>query len=125
VKRDKDAARTARGSIRLVHRFGVVAAWRREYLELGAGAGVADDLVEGLAVGDGAVDEFGVDVVFEEDLLGGAGFLVGPPDEVRGELLEQVEDLGGNLDYVLVHVSTVLHFSSVRLLFRMGDAKAG
>ena len=111
--------------MRLVDAFGVGAGCGREYLELGSGAGFADDLVEGLAVGDGAVDEFGVDVVFEEDLLCGAGFFVGPLDEARGELFEQVEDFGGNLDGVDAHIDTLSPFWSAGWLRCMGDAKVG
>ena len=93
--------------MRLVDAFGGAAGCRREYLGLGSGAGFADDLVERLAVGDGAVDEFGVDVVFEENFLCGAGFLVVPPDKARGALLEQVKDFGGNLNDMDAHIDTL------------------
>ena len=37
-----------------------------------------EDFVDGFSLGDGAVDDFAINVIIDDDVLRGAGFFVGP-----------------------------------------------
>jgi hypothetical protein len=92
---------------------------------LGPCTDCTDNFVERLAVGNGPVDKLAVHIIFHNDLLRRAGLFFRPRDISRGPPLQQVEDLRGNIDHVLVHTSNVLHFSVARLVFRTGNANVG
>jgi hypothetical protein len=91
------------GLVRLFESLGGIATGLGVGQDRGVGAEFADDLVQRLAVSNGAVDELQIDVIFEENFLGRSGFLGLPAGEVRGAALEQPEDLGRYLDYVNSH----------------------
>jgi hypothetical protein len=95
-----------------------------EHRALGLGTNFADNFVERLVVGDGPVNKLAVHIVSHKNLLGRARLLFRTRDKPRCPLLQQAENFRGNLDHVLLHVSTLLHFSIARLFFRIDDADA-
>jgi hypothetical protein len=72
-------------------------------------------LIESLSVRDGPVNQFRIDVVADKDSLDWARLFFRPGDVARGSLLQQTEDLSGNINHVLVHMHSLLTF------FRSGN----
>ena len=69
-----------------------------------------DNLVESFSLGDGPVNEFVVNVIFHKNSLGRAGFFIRPRDIGGCALLQQTENLSGNLYDLLAHFRSLAAF---------------
>ena len=66
-----------------------------------------EDFVDGFPLGNGAVNYFAVNVIVDDDVLRGAGFLAGPGYIERGHPLQEVEDMSGDFEQVSVHATPI------------------
>src|SRR5260221_8106638 len=66
-----------------------------------------EDFVDGFSLGNGAVDDFAVNVIVDDDVLGGTGFFVGPGDIEGSQPLQEVECLSGDFQHVSIHATPV------------------
>jgi hypothetical protein len=64
-----------------------------------------EDFVDGLSLGNSAVDDFVVHVIVDDDALRGAVFFVGAEDTKRCPPSEKAEDMSGNLQHVSIHAT--------------------
>jgi len=67
-------------------------------------ADLADNLVERSMMVNGAVDEFAVDIIWQDDLLCRTRFLFRPLHQPWCPFLEEMKDFRGNLNNVLIHL---------------------
>jgi len=66
-----------------------------------------EDFVDGFSLGDGAVDDFAVNVIVHDDVLSGTGFFGGPGYIERRQPSQEVEDLSGDFEHVSVHATPI------------------
>src|SRR6266404_12227 len=66
-----------------------------------------EDFVDGFSLGDGAVDDFAVNVIVHDDVLCGACFFGGPGYIERRQPSQEVEDLSGEFEHVSVHATPI------------------
>jgi len=56
-----------------------------------------EDFVDGLSLGNGTVDNFGVNVIVDHDALRGTVFFVGAGDAEQFPPAEEAEDMSGDM----------------------------
>src|SRR6266404_2508149 len=66
-----------------------------------------EDFVDGFSLGNGAVDDFAVNVIVDDDVLRGTGFFGGPGYIERRQPSQEVEDLSGEFEHVSVHATPI------------------
>ena len=65
------------------------------------------DFVDGFPLGNGAVDDFAVNVIVHDDVLCGTGFFGGPGYIERRQPSQEVEDLSGDFEHVSVQATPI------------------
>jgi hypothetical protein len=66
-----------------------------------------EDFVDGFSLGDGAVDDFAVNVIVDGDVLRGAVFFVGPRYVERRQPPQEVEYMSGDFEHVSMHATPI------------------
>jgi hypothetical protein len=64
-----------------------------------------EDLVDCFPFGNGAIDDFIVNVVFNHDVLRGAGSFFGTGYIERGQLSQKTKDMSGDFQHVSIHTT--------------------
>jgi hypothetical protein len=70
-----------------------------------ASADFEEDFVDGFSFGNGAVDDFAVNVIFDHDMLRGTGSFVGAGDVEWRQLSQKAEDMSGDFQHVSIHAT--------------------
>jgi hypothetical protein len=66
-----------------------------------------EDFIDGFSLGDGAVDDFAINVIVDDDVLCGTGFYVGPGDVNRRQPPQEVEYMSGDFEHVSMHATPI------------------
>jgi hypothetical protein len=75
-----------------------------------------EDFVDGFSFGDGAVDDFAVNVIVDHDVLRGAGFFVRAGDIQWRQPSQEAEDISRDFQHVSIHATQPRSRSKVSLI---------